>query len=184
VDDLVFDSKGGFYFTHFVGTLRDPIGGVYYVSPDMKIITPIFKNMAGPNGVALSTDEKALWITETYAGRVHRISLENPHSAFVAYYSNGFLGPDSCSVDEDDNLYVAMFGQARVLVFNPYGHLIGQVLLPDRENGHNLCSSHPLVRPGTKELYRPACDDIGGENAWLFQAGSYAAGHGRAFQFL
>jgi hypothetical protein len=42
VDDLVFDSKGGFYFTHFAGTLRDPIGGVYYVSPDMKVITPIF----------------------------------------------------------------------------------------------------------------------------------------------
>jgi lactonase len=184
VDDLVFDSKGGFYFTHFAGTLRDPIGGVYYVTPDMKTVTPIFKNMAGPNGVALSTDEKVLWITETYAGRLHRIAVDNPHSACVPYQFTGYLGPDSCSIDEDDNVYVAMFGQGRVIVFNPYGYPIGQVLLPDRENGHSLCSSHPMVRPGAKELYITACDDIGGENAWLFRAGSYAKGHGKAFQFI
>jgi lactonase len=183
IDDLVFDSKGGFYFAHFVGTLRDPIGGVYYASPDMKVITPFFKNMAGPNGIALSTDEKVLWITETYAGRLHRTFTDNPHGASVVYNFEGALGPDSCNIDEDDNLYVAIFGQGRVMVFNPFGIPIGQVLLPDRENGHNLCSSHPLVRPGTKELYITACDDIGGEHAWLFRAGAYANGHGKSFQF-
>ncbi len=31
IDDMVFDSKGGFYFTDFRGYSTNPLGGVYYV---------------------------------------------------------------------------------------------------------------------------------------------------------
>ena len=30
IDDMVFDSKGGFYFTDFRGYSTNPLGGVYY----------------------------------------------------------------------------------------------------------------------------------------------------------
>lgn len=140
--------------------------------------------MAAPNGVALSTDGSILWVTETGRGLLHRFNLKNEILSSVPYHFTGFLGPDSCSIDEDDNLYVAMYGQGRVMVFNPYGFPIGQVLLPERDLGYNLCSSHPMVRPGTRELYIVACDDVGGKNAWLFRAGSYAKGYDKAFQFV
>ena len=40
-NDLVFDARGGFYFSDFRGSATEPDGGVYYVAPDMKTITPI-----------------------------------------------------------------------------------------------------------------------------------------------
>src|SRR5699024_807696 len=75
VDDLVFDSKGGFYFTDFRGYSTNLKGGVYYVAPAYKSITPVLQNLAVANAVALSTDEKTLWVTETNANRLHRIDL-------------------------------------------------------------------------------------------------------------
>ncbi len=75
---MVFDSKGGFYFTDFRGYSTNPLGGVYYVSPDFRTVTPaIIQNISVANGIALSTDEKVLWVTETTANRLHRIALED-----------------------------------------------------------------------------------------------------------
>jgi lactonase len=51
---LVFDAKGGFYFTDFRGVSTDPKGGVHYVSPDFRTITPVLPHLAMANGIALS----------------------------------------------------------------------------------------------------------------------------------
>ena len=62
------------------------------------------------NGVALSTDERVLWVTETTTNRLHRIELEEdgvtiaPFGATIPYYFTGHEGPDSCCIDSDDNL--------------------------------------------------------------------------------
>jgi hypothetical protein len=108
VDDMVFDADGGFYFTNYMGNPQNAEGSVQYVTPDMKSVTPVIENLAAPNGIALSTNGKILWITETNRGFLHRVDLTNSFHNTVPYKFEGFLGPDSCSVDEDDNLYVAM----------------------------------------------------------------------------
>jgi lactonase len=50
--------------------------------------------------------------------------------------------------DADGNLYVAMYGQGRVLVFNGKGIPIGHILLPGRDSGHNLHSTNLAIKPG------------------------------------
>lgn len=182
VDDIVFDSQGGFYFTHFVGTVYNPIGGIYYVTPDLETMECFIPNLCAPNGVCLSTDEKIMWVTEFTAGRLLRIPLGSPYGS-VAYHFTGFYGPDSCSVDEDDNVYVALFEQGRVLVFSPDGFPIGQILMPNRDIGSNLCSSHPMVHPDTKEVYISTADDINNEGSWIMKAPAFAKGNKKAFQF-
>ncbi|MGJ5711016.1 SMP-30/gluconolactonase/LRE family protein [Staphylococcus equorum] len=188
VDDLVFDSKGGFYFTDFRGYSTNPKGGVYYVSPDYKAITPVIQNLAVANGVALSTDEKTLWVTETNANRLHRIDLLDdgvtiaPFGASIPYHFTGHEGPDSCCIDSDDNLYVAMYGQGRVFVFNKKGYPIGQILIPGRDQGHMLRSTHPAFIPGTDQLIISANDIEMGGDSWLFTAKGFAKGH-QSFQF-
>jgi lactonase len=52
-NDLVFDAEGGFYFTDFRGISTDPKGGVYYVAPDSRTITPVLPRLAMANGIAL-----------------------------------------------------------------------------------------------------------------------------------
>ncbi len=55
-NDLVFDAKGGFYFTDFKATATDQRGGVYYTAPDLNTIAPVLPHLAMANGIALSPD--------------------------------------------------------------------------------------------------------------------------------
>ncbi|MFW3650246.1 SMP-30/gluconolactonase/LRE family protein [Staphylococcus caprae] len=190
IDDMVFDSKGGFYFTDFRGYSTKPLGGVYYVSPDFKSITPVIQNISVANGVALSTDERVLWVTETTTNRLHRIELEEdgvtiaPFGATIPYYFTGHEGPDSCCIDSDDNLYVAMYGQGRVLVFNKKGYPIGQILMPGRDEGKMLRSTHPQFIPGTNQLLICTNDIENGSEggSMIYTVNGFAKGH-QSYQF-
>jgi len=75
--------------------------------------------------------------------------------------------------DADGNIYVAIYGQGRVLAFNRNGIPIGQVLLPGREQGHNLQSTSMAIRPGTNDLFAVTSDGNGGQGATIF--------HGKVF---
>jgi lactonase len=177
-NDLVFDAQGGFYFTDFRGASTDPKGDVYYVSPDLGTTTPVLPRLAMANGVALSPDGKALWATEFARNLLHRVELANATTAMpigtaVAYHFTG-PAPDSMRVDSDGNFYVAMYGQGRVLAFNRNGIPIGQVLLPGREEGHNLLSTSMALRPGTDDLYIVTSDGEGRRGATIFHARAFA----------
>lgn len=155
-NDLVFDKEGGFYFSDFRGSATRPEGGVYYVSPDFKTITPIIPAMGQANGVALSPDGRTLWATEYARNLLHRVNLDSPASipltgSKILYHFTG-PAPDSMRVDADGNVYVALVGQGRVLIFNPAGIPIGQVLLPERDKGLNLRSTSLALHPEKPEM--------------------------------
>jgi len=180
LDDMVFDNHGGFYMTDFRGNSTTAEGGVYYVPPDFGRIVPVLSNVHAANGVALSPDGKVLWATEFGACRLHRADLTAP--GIVARFGTSipyhFIGraPDSMRTDSDGNVYVAMYHQARILVFSPYGIPIGQILLPGREDNHFLkCTSLALV-PGSRDLVIVARDELGGRGALIFAARGLADG--------
>ena len=177
-NDLVFDARSGFYFTDFRGASTDPKGGVYYVAPDVKAITPVLPRLAMANGIALSPDGKELWATEFSRNLLHRVELADattptPFGTAIAYHFTG-PAPDSMRADSDGNLYVAMYGQGRVLVFNRNGIPIGQVLLPGRDEGHNLRSTSMAMKPGTDDLYIVTSDGTGGQGSTIFHARAFA----------
>jgi lactonase len=178
IDDIVFDAHGGFYFSDFRGTTAEPTGGVYYVAPGSKKITPVLSHLAVANGIALSPDGKVLWIGEFSRSLLHRVELSDattiaPAGTTIPYRFTG-MAPDSMRVDADGNLYVAMYSQGRVLVFNSVGIPIGQVLIPGRERGHNMRSTSMAIRPGTNDLYILSNDSDGGEGATIFHTKSFA----------
>lgn len=179
-NDLVFDAQGGFYFTDFKGTATNPQGGVYYTSPDFRTITPVLPHLAMANGVALSPDGKTLWSTEFGRNLLHRIELADATTiatigSAIPYH---FIGPapDSMRMDADGNVYVAMYGQGRVMAFNRNGIPIGQIVLPGREQGKNLLSTSLAIRPGEKELYAVTGNAAGTEGATIFHAKAFGNG--------
>lgn len=179
-DDLVFDKHGGFYFTDFRGDTNNRIGGVHYVAPDMKTITPILTGMAIANGVCLSPDGEVLWATELAAGQLRRVEMSGPTTiapfgTATPYYFNGFA-PDSMRSDRDGNVYVAMYSQGRVLVFNKNGIAISQILLPKRDQGHNMRSTSVGFFPDSDELVILTNDGNNGEGSWIFKAKGFAKG--------
>lgn len=179
-DDLVFDAGGGFYFTDFRGDANRLDGGVYYVPPDMSSITRVLPNMGIANGVALSEEGDILWATEFCSGRLHRVILSGPATFARAgasktpYHFNG-SAPDSMRTDAAGNAYVAMIYQGRVLVFNPAGFPIGQILLPGCEEGRHLRSTSLAFRPGTDHIVIVSHDD-GDGGAMIFEAHGLARG--------
>jgi lactonase len=190
-DDMVFDEKGGFYFTDFkdytdAGNTAN--GAVYHVSPDFKTITPVLKNLASPNGIALSKNGQTLWVTETFNQQLHRLALEpdgttlSIYGHMIPYRFSGFGGPDSAMIDDDDNVYVAYFGAGKVMVFNMLGNLIGQVLIPGRETGYMLSTTTMAILPGTTDLIVGA-GDFAGRGAWIFKAKTFGKSWGGAYQF-
>lgn len=177
-NDLVFDADGGIYFSDFRGISTEPKGGAYYVSPDFKTITPVLPHLAMANGIAISPNRKELWITEFSRNLLHRVELADattitPIGTAIAYHFTG-PAPDSMRADSDGNLYVAMYGQGRVLVLNKNGIPIGQVLLPGRDEGHNLQSTSIAIKPGTNDLYIVTNDGNAGQGATIFHAKVFA----------
>jgi lactonase len=130
--------------------------------------------------VCLSPDGKVLWATETSVGRLHKVELSGPTTIApfgteVPYYFNGFA-PDSMRADSAGNVYVAMYSQGRILVFNPNGVAIGQILIPKRDTGHNMRTTTVGFFPGSDEMVILSNDADGGEGAWIFRARGYARG--------
>lgn len=95
-----------------------------------------------------------------------------PFGTAVAYHFTG-PAPDSMRADSDGNLYVAIYGQGRVLAFNRNGIPIGQVLLPGRDEGRNLRSISMAIRPGTDDLYIVTSDGEGGQGATILHAKAF-----------
>lgn len=175
-NDLVFDNAGGFYFSDFRGSATKPDGGIYYVSPDFKTITPVIANMAQTNGVALSPDGKVLWATEFATNRLHRSELEDPITVSVTgssipWYFTG-PAPDSMRVDAEGNVYVAIYGQGRIMMFNSQGIPLKQILLPEREKGLNLLSTSVAINPNNDELFIVSSNNDKNQAAKVFKAHS------------
>jgi len=150
-NDIVCKSDGSIWFT-------DPpfgIGGdwegdkqtselphsVYRISPDGKLGL-VTAELAGPNGLAFSPDEKKLYIIESRA-QPNRLVWSFDVGADGVTLSNktklidgGATALDGMRVDTDGNLWCGWgMGDAEldgVMVFAPDGKPIGRIALPER----------------------------------------------------
>lgn len=57
---------------------------------------------------------------------------------------------------------------------NKTGIPIGQVLLPGRDEGHNLESTSMAIKPGSNDLYIVTSNGNGGQGATIFHAKVFA----------
>ncbi|UFN51557.1 SMP-30/gluconolactonase/LRE family protein (plasmid) [Roseomonas sp. OT10] len=179
-NDLIFDAAGGFYFTDARGTVGDPAGGVWYVPPGGGPPVPIVRNLAVANGIALSPDGKRLWVGEYALGRLYRLDLVGatavaPFGAAVTYHFTG-PAPDSMRVDSEGRVYVALYGQGRILIFSREGLPIRQVLLPGRDAGRNLHVTSMAIRPGSRDMVIVTSDGAPNGGARIFHARAPGSG--------
>lgn len=157
-NDVVTDSKGGFYFTDPQFTMEQekfqPGRAVYYVSAtgDIKRITAP-NEFAMPNGIVLSPDGKTLYINNCYDDESWYPVNSDKENFIWAYdvnedgtISNGrkfatlLLTPnvldrkgksssaDGMAIDKQGNLYVATY--YGVQIFNSRGEFVGMINLP------------------------------------------------------
>jgi len=75
-NDLVFDRKGGFWFTDH-GTGQND-GGLFYALADGSKITCWLDAQPSPNGVGLSPDEGRIFFADTQPRQVKSLALDGP----------------------------------------------------------------------------------------------------------
>lgn len=121
VNDLVFDSRGNLYFTDQGQTgLHDPTGRLYRLRPDGQLDL-LLANVPSPNGVALSPDERVLYLAVTRGNQVWRVPLleDGSVSKVSAFFTSyGPSGPDGLAVDAAGRLIVANPGLGVAWVLN------------------------------------------------------------------
>ena len=142
-NDLVLDEGGRIYFTEYVllgptDVLHRQGSGVYRIDPD-GTVQRIIADAGTPNGIAVSPDQRTLYVGS------NRFSVLN-NKAILAYdlSEDGRVQfrsvlveyppsdtPDGMAVDQDGNLYVAMFsGRLGVAIYNAQGQPLGFVPTP------------------------------------------------------
>lgn len=121
VNDLVFDAAGNLYFTDQGQTgLHDPTGRLYRLRADGRLDL-LLANVPSPNGVALSPDERVLYLGATRGNQVWRVPLleDGSVSKVSAFFTSyGPSGPDGLAVDEAGRVIVANPGLGYAWVLN------------------------------------------------------------------
>ena len=132
-NDLVVRSDGTVFFTDPPYGLEKreaelPFNGVYAVSPagNVKLLSVYFKR---PNGIALSPDEKTLYVADTEQRLVQAFDLAEDGTLSNSRLLCEVPGPDGMKVDERGRLWVTADG---VRVYEPDGKHAGTIEFPLR----------------------------------------------------
>jgi gluconolactonase len=151
LNDLVFASNGDLYFTDQGKTgLHDPTGRVYRYTAT-GYLQALIETLPGPNGIALSPDEKTLYVNS----RANAIWWQPLHderpTARVGTFATmtGFGTPDGMAVDEDGNVLTAQANMGVVWVFNRVGLPIYRIETCTTDKLTNLAYGGP----DRKDLY-------------------------------
>lgn len=143
-NDVVQSQKGTYFFTDPPYGLKDHENdksreidefGVYKVDVSGNV-TQVISDLTRPNGVALSPDEKTLYIAQSDPDRAYIMAYkldknENPVNGKILFNAtsmvkSGLKGlPDGLKTDQHGNIFTT--GPGGVLVLSPNGQLLGRI---------------------------------------------------------
>lgn len=163
INDIVVARNGGAYATVFGpynGNPTEVTGKVLYRAPGSGKWIQVADDLNYANGVAVSADQKTLYVDETAGNCILKFRIEpdgslSHRSNFMLLnllvpnrVENWWLGPDSLKVDSEGNLYVAQWFGAKVLKISPAGKLLHVFHIKAGAGTTNLAFG-----PGEKDLY-------------------------------
>jgi gluconolactonase len=181
-NDITIDTKGRIYFSdpRYLGhePIDQPVQAVYRIDQD-GTIARIITDAGKPNGVAISPDQKSLYVVSNDNGAtaIGRLPKEAPthkgRMALLAYdlAADGSAkfrkvlvdyapedGPDGLVVDTAGNLYVAVRDEKRpgIYVYSPEGKELGYIKteIPTNVGFGRGDESKTLYITAGKSLYR------------------------------
>ncbi|MGA7564735.1 MAG: SMP-30/gluconolactonase/LRE family protein [Terriglobales bacterium] len=117
----VFDREGNLYFTDS-GAFKKDDGFLFVLRPDGKI-EQLLDQLAFSNGLALSADERTLYVVQSTRDNVLAVPI--PDSASVGkprvHASGLHYVPDGAALDGQGNLYVTCYASHNVYRVTPRG---------------------------------------------------------------
>ena len=132
-NDLTVRRNGDIYFTdppYGIQKSQEELGfyGVFRI--DVKgQLQAVARDFVKPNGIALSPDERTLYVADTERSHIRRFEVRADGSLLDQGTFAQCPGPDGMRVDRKGNLYVSS-GPA-VRVFSPLGKELGVIPVPE-----------------------------------------------------
>jgi gluconolactonase len=134
-NDAVVRSDGTIYFSDpsYGGTGTIPFRGVYRLDPATNLLTLVYSTTSGqPNGVALSPDERILYVADSQLSEVRRFDVapdgatsNGSRFTLTSAGGPGGAGGDGITVDFNGNLYVST--SVGVKVYRPDAGYLGRI---------------------------------------------------------
>lgn len=172
-NDVVVRSDGSTYFTDPPYGLPNgtegkelEFNGVYLISPQGRL-TLLVRDFVRPNGLALSPDEKLLYVNDSQEGHIRVFEVQEDGTLakgrlFAELKAPGKDGvPDGMKVDIRGNVYCT--GPQGVWVFTPRGELLGKIIPPEvpANVGWGDADYKTLYMTARTGLYRIRCNIAG-----------------------
>lgn len=158
-NDLVVTRNGKIYFTDPLSRKieGEQIGhsSVFSYMPETGEMESLETTLTYPNGIALSPDEKVLYIIDTNTISVYQLDLETRTFGLFAKLDTAYGEgrPDGMRVDADGNLYVT--GPGGVWILGPDATPLGLIHTPER--AANLClDDEGIFITATSSVYHVA----------------------------
>ena len=151
-NDLVFDQHGAMWFTDsgkMVGRQRDR-GAVYYAGTDGSSIRQVIYPLEGPNGIGLSPDQRKLYVSESWTGRIWAYDIISPgqierNGGFMPWDRGQLLFAsdiysmfDSMAIEANGNICLGDIPHGGITVVTPQGQLLERLAMPD-DFTTNIC---------------------------------------------
>ena len=175
-NDVVVKSDGALYFTDSISGLRGanasplrelPFNGFYLVKDgQVTLLEPKLRDpqaAAGfPNGIALSPDEKHLYVT--LGRKIMRYDVKPDDTVANPIEFADVMGNDGMKVDRLGNVYsTSGAGPGEIRITSPEGKRLGLLQMPQRggEPRQQVCATNLAFGDAdSKALYVTACMDL------------------------
>lgn len=135
-NDVVVKSDGSIWFTDplipaFYAVELD-FAGIYRVTPDLKSIALVTRDVHGPNGLCFSPSEQILYLNDSRLQLIHAFDVRDDASIangrIICHLKDERIGkPDGMKADLDGNIYCT--GPGGVWILDPFGRHIGTIAL-------------------------------------------------------
>ena len=134
-NDLAFDTSGNLYFTAPEKSGADhPVGEIFCRRKDGSVWR-LDEGFAFCNGIAVSPDDTALIVAETFTKKLWRYDLIEPGRAvnkqeWATLPGEHLGGPDGIDFDPAGRLVATNWGAGHLEIFSPQGVLEDRLALP------------------------------------------------------
>lgn len=131
VNDATVDPWGGIVLGTYNQRDRQPIGGVYRISPSGEVVR-LLSNVAVANGLAFSSDGGIMYFADSAEGTIRRFAVGDHMRSFaelapLAPRNIAPGAPDGAVVDNDGGYWSARLRGGCVVRINPGGEVTDRV---------------------------------------------------------